>query len=63
MFQIGDVVILKSGGKKMVVECFMGEREGRKIPECVWHCKQGKVHRSTYEPEVLKKWVMEALNG
>jgi uncharacterized protein YodC (DUF2158 family) len=49
-FEIGDVVVLKSGGEKMTVE----EIDGDQI-SCLWS-ENKRIERACFNAATLKKW-------
>lgn len=53
MFQLGDVVQLKSGGPRMTVES-VSDGEGYDLVDCVWFEKH-TAHRQSFNPALLVK--------
>lgn len=51
MFQVGDVVRLKSGGLQMTI--VDEPLEGRSTFRCVWIDEQGNTRAHYFEPDVL----------
>lgn len=58
-FALGDVVILKSGGKEMVVDEVktLTDSDNNQFPgvSCIWHSDDGELQTARYRDEVLKK--------
>jgi uncharacterized protein YodC (DUF2158 family) len=52
MFQVGDIVILKSGGPKMTVCGVPSEHTSQ--CRCQWFDESGELQRSTFPPSALK---------
>lgn len=53
MFQLGDIVQLKSGGPRMTVEA-INKGEGYDLVDCVWFEKH-TAHRQSFNPALLVK--------
>lgn len=53
MFEVGDVVQLKSGGSRMTVES-LDKGEGYDLVNCVWFEKD-KLQRASFVPASLVK--------
>lgn len=51
-YQIGDVVMLKSGGPKMVVEG-VAEINAMQLASCVWINQAGKLERENLKAPLL----------
>ncbi len=49
-FEVGDVVVLKSGTTKMTIEGYDGEEY-----DCVWHNVNDELKQHTFNPDLLKK--------
>jgi len=49
-FDIGDLVVLKSGSMRMCVEAATDD-----AVSCVW-CHEGQIGRDSFHPALLSKW-------
>ena len=56
-FDIGDLVVLKSGSMRMVVEGTDGDEIS-----CVW-CNEGVIGRDSFDERLLNKWEVREDSG
>ncbi|MBK0400467.1 DUF2158 domain-containing protein [Limibaculum sp. M0105] len=56
-FDIGDLVVLKSGSMRMCVEATDGD-----AISCVW-CNEGAIGRDTFDVRLLNKWEVREDSG
>lgn len=56
MLNIGDIVQLKSGGPKMVIETM----SNTDTLYCVWSTKNGEVQGGSFIPAIVKKVAMSS---
>lgn len=54
-FDIGDLVVLKSGSMRMVVEEVSGDVDGAETIQTVW-CNEGVIGRDRFSVALLNKW-------
>lgn len=54
-FNVGDLVVLKSGSMRMVVEDVSADDTGDETVQTVW-CNEGVIGRDRFSPALLNKW-------
>lgn len=59
IFEIGQIVRLKSGGPKMTIKRNEGNGEEEQVWACQWFDRNGKLHNDSFPEDMLDIFVVK----